>query len=324
MVSSRRYALVALVVSRKHPLASARSMLQPTTEPQPPETYQAGPSPTIAAVPHDHLAIFGRATTSAAELHTCGYLYGDANQAFTCGGSYFCATYSQYKAFGCCTTTSPCKFPTTCLPLESSAAASGADLSYTLYCSNTASPFCAIVQYADSSFLGYTFQRCATAATTFPIYYHATETASSGTTTNGYTLTTSSTTSTSTTTTTTPPPPPPPPPNSSSTPVGAIVGGVIGGVAGLAILGSAFMLLRRRRKKRAFSPTQQPFVSEYSYASGYPVSSVTESVASTPFQAPGPAYSPSSVGHAHDGQHWSQVHEMPTGPPEREAHELAT
>ncbi|KAH0592285.1 hypothetical protein MHUMG1_10031 [Metarhizium humberi] len=277
MVSSRRYALVALVVSCK---ANARSMLQPTTEPQPQETYQAGPSPTIAAIPHDHLALLRRATTSPLQLHTCGYLYGDA---------------------------------------KSSSAASGADLSYTLYCSNTASPFCAIVQYADSSFLGYTFQMCATAATTFPIYYHATETTSSGTTTIGYTLTTSSTSSTSTTTTT------PPPPNSTSTPVGAIVGGVIGGLAGLAILGlSAFMFLRRRRKKRALSPTQQPFVSEYSYASGYPVSSVTESVNSTPFQAPGPAYSPSSVGHAHGGQHWSQVHEMPTGPPERDAHELAT
>ncbi|KAK8925556.1 hypothetical protein VCV18_005985 [Metarhizium anisopliae] len=292
MVSSRRYALVALVVSCK---ANARSMLQPTTEPQPQETYQAGPSPTIAAIPHDHLALLRRATTSPLQLHTCGYLYGDASIYLR--RLLFLRYLFAIQGFRMLHNDKSMQIP------------------------DNMSPAGIFVGSERRRLELYPILMCATAATTFPIYYHATETTSSGTTTIGYTLTTSSTTSTSTTTT----PPPPPPPNSTSTPVGAIVGGVIGGLAGLAILGlSAFMFLRRRRKKRALSPTQQPFVSEYSYASGYPVSSVTESVNSTPFQAPGPAYSPSSVGHAHGGQHWSQVHEMPTGPPERDAHELAT
>lgn len=89
MVSSRRYALVALVVSCK---ANARSMLQPTTEPQPQETYQAGPSPTIAAIPHDHLALLRRATTSPIQLHTCGYLYGDASTWWLFRSTHFCLT----------------------------------------------------------------------------------------------------------------------------------------------------------------------------------------------------------------------------------------
>ncbi|KAF5125066.1 hypothetical protein E5D57_009751 [Metarhizium anisopliae] len=256
MVSSRRYALVALVVSRKHPLASARSMLQPTTEPQPQETYQTGPSPTIAAVPHDHLAIFGRATSSPAQLHTCGYLYGDASIYLR--RLLFLRYLFAIQGFRLLYNDKSMQIPDSMSPprIFGSSKRRRLELYPILH---------HIDQYNDDD------DAAAAATTTAKLIVNAS-----------------------------------------------------GRHSGLAILGSAFMLLRRRRKKRAFSPTQQPFVSEYSYASAYPVSSVTESVPSTPFQAPGPAYSPSSVGHAHDGQHWSQVHEMPTGPPEREAHEMAT
>jgi hypothetical protein len=80
-------------------------------------------------------------------------------------------------------------------------------------------PYCAVAKYADSTFSGFTFQLCDTAATTVPIYYQAITTMTSSS--SYYTLTSGTTTTTT---------PPPPPQNSSSTPVGAIVGGVVGGV----------------------------------------------------------------------------------------------
>lgn len=72
--------------------------------------------------------------------------------------------------------------------------------------SDKASPSCAVYQYSDDYYSGYSFLQCKADAITTPIYYIY--------------LTTDTSSPTSTTTSE----------PSSSTPVGAIVGGVVGGI----------------------------------------------------------------------------------------------
>ncbi|KAK4119277.1 hypothetical protein N657DRAFT_659132 [Parathielavia appendiculata] len=218
-------------------------------------------------------------------IKTCGYVDGDQFNSYACAHSAAeCIHNTEASAVGCCATES-CLIWTACLPSLSSAATRTMDADRTRYCSDSKSPSCATLIYADptNTYLsGYTIPICDTVATTYKIYWSptgvtskTTESSTARTTTESETSETSdSKTSSSSrestgtrataTSTSTNDPAPSVASSESSTPVGPIVGGVVGGrlmnpPAALGLLGLAiFFLIRRKNKNDPPSPPANP------------------------------------------------------------------
>ncbi|KAK4098365.1 hypothetical protein N658DRAFT_221162 [Parathielavia hyrcaniae] len=203
-------------------------------------------------------------------VRTCGYVDGDESQSYACAHpDAECLRNTAASAVGCCGTTD-CFIYTACIPSVSSAIARTINTERTRHCSDSRSPSCATLIYADptNTYLsGYTIPICARVETTYEIYWSPTDALSSTRSSTRRTTTasesedtseetseeTSSTTGGATgtraTTTATTTSDPDPPVAESSTPIGPIVGGVVGGVAALGLLGLAIFFLIRRKKK---------------------------------------------------------------------------
>ncbi|SPO02205.1 uncharacterized protein DNG_04878 [Cephalotrichum gorgonifer] len=224
------------------------------------------PAPTNAPPPSGLLAKRG--------TNTCGFIDADADAGVTCNASLGaeCLYDPTASAVGCCATTN-CNIWTACIDNTDSAKTSTADMDRTRYCSNTASPLCAIYAYQDSNWDGYTMHLCDSVRTTYSFFFTPSGGRTDSASTSEFVLNIDTTTSSSSTRTTS---------SGSRTttstgsdrsndggnnddedkggaPVGAIVGGVIGGVALIAIIGvAAFFLLRRRKNAAAVAPQQPP------------------------------------------------------------------
>lgn len=194
---------------------------------------------------------------------TCGYIEGDPLQAVTCRADLGaeCLYDSRASAIGCCATTS-CDIWTACIPRTDSSRTLTADMDRTRYCSNAASPHCAVYLWKDPTWTGYTMAICDSVSTTYSFYPSPLAAVDDTTTTpprrssSSTTISSSSSTSPFRTTSTTPSD------NGGGTPVGAIVGGVIGGIAVLVLLGvGLFFILRRKRQNNNVPPVApQPMV----------------------------------------------------------------
>lgn len=214
-----------------------------------------GVAPLATAAP-DAKLLFKRGT------NTCGYIDGDASQAVTCRADLGaeCLYESGASAIGCCATTS-CDIWTACLPRTSSDATSTADMDRTRYCSNTASPHCAVYLWKDPKWTGYTMAICDSVSTTYSFFPSPQAIADGETTTTSRRRSSSSsstTTSSSSTTTKVGPTSTTAEPGGGGAPVGAIVGGVIGGVAVLALLGVGLFFILRRLKQNNNVPPVAP------------------------------------------------------------------
>ncbi|KAI5864265.1 hypothetical protein GGS23DRAFT_595900 [Durotheca rogersii] len=214
--------------------------------------------------------------------NTCGFVSGRPGAAFTCNGrSATCAlvTTSTYGRVACCNGGS-CGIRATCIDYRDYVLSSACDNgcaadTYTVKCTNIATPYCGTVTF----FSGIIDYYCDTSSYSTPQQIYTTWSGEN----DGRmftpvvvnldesitTLTTplpggGSNSDGESSSSTAPPVPTLPGDNSgssgssgSSTNIGAIVGGVVGGVAGLALIGLGIFFLVRYSKKKDNAPPQQ-------------------------------------------------------------------
>ncbi|KAK4151588.1 hypothetical protein C8A00DRAFT_35735 [Chaetomidium leptoderma] len=223
-----------------------------------------------------------RAELRKRDTRTCGYVNGNSMSGYVCANSAAqCLYNSDASAVGCCLTTS-CNIYTACMPYASSDVSFDRDR--TRYCSESDSPSCAALVYADptNSLSGYTIPSCGSVATTYNLYFSSfgANTPSTSSTRSSLSLTTASTKSSEASSseasssssdndndsnntrapaaTSSSDAPNPEAAGSSSPPIGPIVGGVVGGVAALALLGLGIFFLLRRKNHAEGSPPPGP------------------------------------------------------------------
>ncbi|EXU95854.1 hypothetical protein X797_011035 [Metarhizium robertsii] len=121
---------------------------------------EAGPSQMPAPTPRAEL--FKRVES------TCGYARGVSTSSIVCKAGNWCRVNTQASVIGCCS--SSCILVSDCVPYTSISEETSMTIEEgTTYCTNSATPDCAVGSYVEGDYSGYTWPICRTASGTIPI-----------------------------------------------------------------------------------------------------------------------------------------------------------